>query len=130
MRKRGLQFRRASHSVGFVHLRQSRTALVAALLAFMAIFSMNAISGWHASHFHDDMELAHSLSADHDHGAPGSDTDNLVHIAAHCIGHNVGLPGQFAALTRSFAQAGSWSIPRVAILKGASPPSVLRPPEA
>lgn len=126
-----LRIGRGSPSIGAVKARRSLSALVAALLALVAIFSMNAVSGWHASAVQDDVELAHSLSADHDHDhGKSNDTDSLVHLAAHCLGHSVGLPGQFTAPARSVAEARVWAIPRAATLKGQMSPSVLRPPEA
>lgn len=100
------------------------------MLALVALFSMTAVSSWHSASIHDDAALSHSVSAHHDHDHGGTDTDSLVHLAAHCFGHSFGLPEFAAQPARSFTSAASWPAQRAAVLTGRAPPSLLRPPEA
>jgi hypothetical protein len=99
-----------------------------ALLAFLAVLGMTALSTWHSATFHDD-DPAHAVSVTHAHGDQGStDPDGAIHVAAHMVGQGVDLPA--ASVATLYAATGDvlWARGGDVLPKALGPPSLLRPP--
>jgi hypothetical protein len=117
-------------NVVLVTVRRPRTALIGALLAFLAVVGMAALSTWHGATFHDN-DPVHAVSVAHAHGDDlSADPDAAIHVAAHMVGQGVDLPA--AGVAALFAPAGDklWLRGGAVLPKAPGPPSLLRPPRA
>ncbi len=132
MTRAALLHRRTSPSLATVLARFPTATLLAALLAFMAIAGMFALSTWHASQIHDDRsaQLASPNDVhpgDHDH--QGDDDPNAaMHLMAHQVGHSLALPAGTAIMLATVVASHIWSAEIRALRPGPEPASLLRPP--
>lgn len=114
-----------------VTLHRSRIAVLATMLAFLAVLGMSALGGWHAATFHDDPpEL--TVSVEHVHVADVMDDhdDNVVHVAAHAVGHAFEIPALSAPAIQLAEIAPAWPTIVTIDRAGTGPMSLLRPPRA
>ncbi|NJR78755.1 hypothetical protein [Sphingomonas corticis] len=109
--------------------RRSRSTLLGALLALLAVFAMNGVSGWHGATFHDD-DPAHVESVEHTHGGAQTDPDSPVHLAAHTAGQWLVEPARTLAPVLLSTSRTPVSIVDAALLVGVGPSTLLRPPRA
>ena len=105
--------------------------MMATLLAFLAVLGMTALGGWDAATFHDGVPDV-TLAISHVHVADVMDDHdaNVVHVAAHAVGHAFEVP---AHSTPSFAlaqAAPAWPNVDTIDRAGMGPTSLLRPPRA
>ena len=101
------------------------------MLAFLAVLGMSALGGWHAATFHDDVpEL--TVSVEHVHAADVMDDhdDNVVHVAAHAVGHAFDIPAHAAPYVQLAGTAPAWPTVVTSDRAGTGPTSLLRPPRA
>lgn len=104
---------------------------MAPMLAFLAVLGMSALGGWHAATFHDDTpEL--TVSVEHVHAADVMDDhdDNVVHVAAHAVGHAFEIPAHAAPSIQLAGIAPAWPTVVTTDRAGTGPTSLLRPPRA
>lgn len=102
--------------------------LLGALLAFVAVIGMTALSSWHGATVQIG-EPAHAVSVIHVHGdRMPADPDAAIHVAAHMAGEGMNLPGVSVARPYAAAADRLW-LPASAVMPEAlAPPSLLRPP--
>lgn len=113
-----------------VTARRPRTALMGALLAFLAVLGMAALSTWHGAAFHDD-DPVHAVSVAHAHGEDlSADPDAAIHVAAHMVGQGVDLPATGVATLLAFTGDELWLRGGAVLPRAPGPPSLLRPPRA
>lgn len=111
-----------------VTARRRRTALMGALLAFLAVLGMTALSTWHNGTIHDE-DPVHTVSVTHAHGDEGStDPDGAIHVAAHMVGQGVDLPATGVAALYAATGDELWLRGGTVLPKALGPPSLLRPP--
>lgn len=109
-------------------MRQTRSALVGAVLALVAMLGLCALSGWHNAVLHDDGPV-HLVSVDHDHGSSKQvDPDAPIHVLAHATGQWIGFAGSFATPAPFAIAAQVWPIGRYGLRGGVDPSELLRPP--
>lgn len=128
MASAALLHRRPSRTICDVRAHGSRSAVLGALLALLAMLTMAAVSGWDGATFHADDPL-HAASVQHDRieGAR-QDPDGAVHLAAHAAGHGLALPGAVAAPMPPLPRRMAWT-PGVSLIgPGLTGRSLLRPP--
>ena len=112
-----------------VAAHRSRSAILGALLALLAVLGMSALSTWHSADFHDH-DPAHVASVAQVHDDQTPDPDNAIHLAAHMVGQGIALPNATAAPAYSAALGTRWPIDRTDLRPGLDPASLLRPPRA
>lgn len=111
-----------------VSARRSRFALLGALLAFVAIVGLSAVSGWHSAAAHHD-EAVHSVSiavADVRPQQPAPESP--LHVEAHATSHLLALEEQLAPAVFSRLLPPGWVDLRSPMLAGREPAELLRPP--
>ena len=91
-------------------IRRSRSAMFGAVLAFLALFGLFAVSGWHNAMVHDDDPI-HAVSIEHSHGSSSqTDPDAPVHVLAHATGQWIGFADPFMPVRRCLRISGcGWS---------------------
>jgi hypothetical protein len=112
-----------------VAARRSRSAILGALLAWLAVLGVFSLSTWHSADFHDH-EPAHVASVVQVHDQQAPDPDSAIHVAAHMVGHSIAVPGATVASAASAALATRWQRDRSELRRGLDPTSLLRPPRA
>lgn len=104
---------------------------MATVLAFLAVLGMTALGGWHAATFHGDVPDV-TLAISHVHVADVMDDHdaNVVHVAAHAVGHAFEVPAHAAPSVALAEVALVW--PRLDGIDraGTGPTSLMRPPRA
>ncbi|MBB3877274.1 hypothetical protein GGR47_003542 [Sphingomonas aquatilis] len=109
-------------------IRRSRSAMFGAVLAFLALFGLFAVSGWHNAMVHDDDPI-HAVSIEHSHGSSSqTDPDAPVHVLAHATGQWIGFADPFMPVAPLFADQRVWVVDVAPWLHGIAPAELLRPP--
>lgn len=109
-------------------MRRSRSALVGAVLALVAMLGIFALSGWHNAVIHDD-DPVHFVSVQHDHGSSRqADPDGPIHVLAHATSQWIGFAGTFVTPVPLAVVAQAWPIGDYVLRGGIEPSELLRPP--
>lgn len=110
-------------------VRRPGFTLLAALLAFLAILGVFALSGWHSAMV-DDADPVHAVSIGHVDPAPDkADPDGPVHLVAHATAQFLSIG--MAARPSAFPTRGErvW-VPLVPSFRdGSDAAGILRPPQ-
>jgi hypothetical protein len=107
---------------------RSRSALLGAVLALVAMLGFAMLSGWHSATIHDD-DPVHMTSAEHTHEhADHDDPDGPIHLAAHASGQAFALAGQAVGPVSSAPIENAWFSFESPLRGGIDPSELLRPP--
>lgn len=110
-------------------VRRPVFTLLAALLAFAAIFGVFALSGWHSAMV-NDADPVHAVSIEHvDTASKQTDPDGPIHLVAHTIAQflSIAVPATksvFPALSERI-----WPLLVPFFRDGSDPSGILRPPQ-
>ncbi|WP_343526197.1 hypothetical protein [Sphingomonas sp.] len=109
-------------------LCQTRSTLLGAVLALVAMLGLVALSGWHSAVVHDD-DPVHVASVEHVHGSSQqADPDGPIHVLAHAMGQWIALAGPSATPMRFALVNRVWPIALYDLRAGIDPSELLRPP--
>lgn len=109
---------------------RSRLALFGALLAFVAILGLSALSVWHSAMV-NDADPVHAVSVGHIDGTAGTaDPDGPLHVAAHATGQILPIANEQATTIFADRIERIWARFAAAFRSGSDPSSLLRPPRA
>ncbi|QBM75942.1 hypothetical protein E2E30_09305 [Sphingomonas sp. AAP5] len=109
--------------------RRSRSALLGAVLALVAMLGLIGLSGWHGAIVHDD-DPVHAVSIEHSHGGSDqTDPDGPIHVLAHATGQLLTLDAATATLRATVVSDRTWPTGIAGLLRGIGPSGLLRPPQ-
>lgn len=109
-------------------IRATRSALLGAVLALVAMLGVVALSSWHNAIVHHD-DPVHLLSIEHDHGPSNpADPDGPVHVLAHVTGQWVATADAVTAPVLFTVAAQVWPVGDYRLRSGIKPSELLRPP--
>lgn len=101
--------------------------MLGAVLAFVALFGLFAIAGWHNSVVHDDdvqivaVDHGHTPSKEIDHDAP-------IHLLAHATGQWIGFADPIVPVAPMVTNLRVWAADIAPWRHGITPTELLRPP--
>ena len=107
--------------------RHSRSAVLGAPLALLAVFGLIGLSGWHDAVVHDE-DPVHVVSVVHNHAGSKSDPDAPIHLLAHSIGQWVDYGGAIPTPHLIPIADRRWAIANYDLPGGLDPAALLRPP--
>jgi hypothetical protein len=109
-------------------VRRSRSALLGAVLALIAMLGFASLLGWHSATIHDDDPI-HATSIEHSHEhADHGDADGPIHVTAHATGQGLALPAEAATLFSPALTENAWMSFDPPGQRGINPSELLRPP--
>ncbi|MHA0337297.1 hypothetical protein [Sphingomonas aquatilis] len=109
-------------------MRQTRSALLGAVLALVAMLGLVMLSSWHNAMVHDD-DPVHLVSVEHDHGSSNqADPDGPIHVLAHATGQWIPFADVVPSSVQATTATRTW-LAGIYHLRGSIEPSgLLRPP--
>jgi len=109
--------------------RRSRSALLGAVLALVAMLGLIGASGWHNALVHDD-DAVHAVSVEHSHaGSNQTDPDAPIHALAHVAGQWISLDATVPTTRPILASDQTWPTGLPGLRGGIGPSELLRPPQ-
>jgi len=126
-----LRFSMRFRSIADVGIRRSHFRFLAALLAFTALFGINALSTMHMVIPHDDGHPHLLMEAEHHHnGENRRDPTSTAHQAMHMAASGISLPDEHHSEAVALATTQGWAASVVHSITGLDPALPLRPPQA
>lgn len=109
--------------------RRSRSALLGAVLALVAMLALIGLSGWHSAVVHDDypvqsVSIEHSLS-----GSSQTDPDAPIHALAHVAAQWIPFDAAVPPMRPILAVDRTWPTGITGLRGGIAPSGLLRPPQ-
>lgn len=112
-----------------MEIRRSRSALLGAVLALVAMLGMIGASGWHGAVVHDDDPL-HAVSVETSHsGSSQTDPDAPIHALAHAAGQWVAFDAVVPTTRPILVVDRTWPTDIAGLRDGIGPSELLRPPQ-
>lgn len=109
--------------------RRSRSALLGAVLALVAMLGLIGASGWHNAIVHDD-DAVHAVSVEHSHGGSNrTDPDAPIHALAHVAGQWIAFDAAVPTTRPILVADRTWQTGTAGLRGGIEPSELLRPPQ-